>query len=150
MARMYSRNKGKAGSKKPQESQSSWIRYKPKEVELLIVKFAKSGLWPSQIGLQLRDTYGIPDVKKLTDKTITQILIEKKLAKQTPEDLAALIRRSIVLRKHLGINKKDMGAKRGLQLTESKIRRMAKYYINSNKLPQDWKYDPKRAELAME
>ena len=64
MARMYSRRKGKAGSKKPAKKQvPSWLRYKGKEVELLVVKLAKEGKNPSQIGLHLRDVYGIPDTK---------------------------------------------------------------------------------------
>ena len=55
MARMYSRKKGKAGSKKPFKSKANWVKYKPKEVELLIAKFAKTGKTGSQIGLILRD-----------------------------------------------------------------------------------------------
>ena len=39
MARMHSRKRGKHGSKKPAKKTSPpWIRYKPKEVELLIAK----------------------------------------------------------------------------------------------------------------
>jgi ribosomal protein S15P/S13E len=151
MARMYSRNKGRAKSKKPLESQSeSWVRYKPKEIELLIVKLAKSGMSSSQIGLHLRDTYGIPDVQKITGHKILSTLKEKGLGIKTPEDLVFLIKRSIALRKHMESNKKDQGAKRGLRLTESKIRRLEKYYKSSNKLSQEWRYDPKRAELAIE
>ena len=62
MARMHSRKRGKAGSKKPMKKVLPlWVRYKSKELELLIVKLAKEGKTPSQIGVILRDTYGIPD-----------------------------------------------------------------------------------------
>ena len=45
MARMYSRDKGKSGSTKPaKKTIPSWVRYKGKEVELLVKKLAKEGL----------------------------------------------------------------------------------------------------------
>ena len=88
MARMYSRKKGKSGSKKPLEiKKHSWIAYGPKEVEMLIAKLAKEGKNSSQIGLMLRDVYGIPDVRSITKKTITQTLKEKNLVGEIPEDL---------------------------------------------------------------
>lgn len=150
MARMHSRDKGKASSKKPFDSKPSWVRYKPKEIEMLITKLAKSGLTSSNIGLVLRDEYGIPDVKPLINKKIGQFLVEKKISKELPEDITALIKRSIALRKHLQKNKHDNSALHGLQLTDSKIHRLEKYYKKSKKLVQDWKYEPKRAELLLE
>ncbi|MBD3259293.1 30S ribosomal protein S15 [Candidatus Woesearchaeota archaeon] len=150
MARMYSRKKGKAGSKKPLEKKPTWVRHKPKEVEMLVVKLAKQGKPASQIGLELRDSYGIPEVKAIVKKKISKILEEKKLQKKLPEDLSALIKRSIAIRKHMQSNKHDKTAKRGLQLTDSKINRLAKYYKKTKKLPADWKYDPARAELLIE
>lgn len=151
MARMHSRKKGKSGSTKPAKiTKPSWTRYKPKEIELLIVKLAKEGLTPSQIGLHLRDTYGVPDTKTIAGKTITKILDKKKLAGKLPEDLMAVIRKSIEIRKHLEDNKQDMVAKRGLQLTESKIKRLVKYYKGTGRLTYDWKYDAKSIRLYVE
>lgn len=151
MARMYSRRKGKAGSHKPsQATVPSWMRYKEKEVELLITKLAKEGKNSSQIGIVLRDTYGIPDSKLITKKRITGILKEKKLLSDVPEDLVSLIKRSIAINKHLEVNKKDEMAKRGLTLTESKIRKLIKYYKKVGKLHSEWKYDPKRAGIFTE
>jgi len=150
MARMYSGSKGKAGSKKPIDSDLSWVRYKPKEIELLIVKLAKSGTPPSRIGLVLRDTYGVPEVKRIVGKSISKILAEKSLLNNVPEDLTSLIRRSVALIKHLESNNQDQTAKRGLRLTESKIRRLGKFYKENSKLPKEWRYDPKRAELALD
>ena len=40
-------------------------------------------------------------------------------------------------------------AKRGLHLTESKIRRLVKYYKKTNKLPAAWKYDREQAKLLI-
>ncbi|MBR9675476.1 30S ribosomal protein S15 [Candidatus Woesearchaeota archaeon] len=151
MARMHSRKRGKSGSTKPNtEKTPSWVTYKPKEVEVLISKLAKDGKPPSQIGMYLRDVYGIPSVKLLTKRSITSILEEKKLQGELPEDLLALIRKAALLKKHLEENHKDMTSLRGLQLTESKIFRLVKYYKNTDKLRSDWKYDPSKISFYAE
>lgn len=148
---MHSRKRGKSGSKKPvKKAVPSWVRYKPKEAEMLIVKLAKEGKTPSQIGMVLRDTYGIPDIRTVMKKKISKILDEKKLLKQIPEDLMALMKKAIAVRKHLEANKQDKSAIRGRQLTDSKINRLVKYYKKTNKLPEDWKYDPNRLRLYIE
>ena len=151
MARMYSRKKGKSGSTKPsKKALPTWVRYKEKEVELLIAKLAKEGKTPSQIGLFLRDVYGIPDVRMITQKNITATMKEKNIALKIPEDLAALIKKTAKLNKHIEKKRKDMSAKRGLLLTESKIKRLVKYFKRSKRLPIDWKYDPKKVGLYFE
>ena len=151
MARMHSRKKGKSGPTKPVEKKvPSWLSYKPKEVELLVIKYAKEGKKPSQIGLTLRDIHGIPDVKLLTKKNVTEILKEKKMGLALPEDLKALILKSLNLRKHMEANKHDMPGKRGLQLTDSKINRLAKYYKRVKVLPQEWKFDPRQPQTYLE
>ena len=88
MARMYSRKKGKSGSTKTINTKKlTWLRYTNKEVEHFITKLAKEGKTPSQIGLILRDTYGVPDVKSTLKKKITIILKEKGLAKNYRKNL---------------------------------------------------------------
>ena len=151
MARMHSRAKGVSGSKKPMKKEvPTWIRYKPKEVEILVGKMAKEGKTASQIGIMMRDTYGIPDVKTLTGKSISKILAAKQLLPEVPEDLRALIRKAAMIRKHLEENRQDKPALRGLQLTEAKIMRLVKYYKKSDRLPVDWKYDPRKASTYLE
>ena len=148
---MHSGAKGKSGSKKPAgRTGHSWLSYKPKEVEMLIVKLAKEGKAPSQIGLILRDAYGIPDTRVILKRKITSVLKEKKLLKELPEDLMALIKKDVALYKHTEANKQDMTAKRGVQLTESKIKRLVKYYKNSKRIPEEWKYDPRKAGMFVE
>ena len=39
---------------------------------------------------------------------------------------------------------------RGLQITESKINKLAKYYRREGVLPEDWKFDRKTAKLLIE
>ncbi len=150
MARMHSRKKGKSGSTKSLEKRDvSWVRYKPKEIEQLIIKLSKQDLKPSKIGLILRDSYGIPDVQILTKKKITKILKENKISYNLPEDLSSLIKRQIEILKHLETNHKDQTARRGLRLTESKINRLIKYYKKNKTLPEDWKYDKTKAKLLV-
>ncbi len=151
MARMHSRKRGKSGSNRPlTKTAKSWIRYKPKEVEILIVKLAKEGHNASTIGLILRDSYGIPSVKDLTKKSITQIMKDRKIAKELPEDLLNLIKKSVRLQKHRETNRQDNTSLRGLQLTDSKIRRIVKYYKETKVLPADWKYDAKSLRMHVE
>ena len=151
MASMHSRDKGKSGATKPsKKSITSWVRYSDKEVEMLVLKLAKEGKSTSEIGVILRDSYGIPDVRVATKKKISQILEENKMGKTIPDDLMALIKRNIAVRKHLEANHKDQTAKRGLELTESKIRKLIKYYKKTKKLPADWKFQPERIKLYVE
>ena len=148
---MYSRNKGKSGSSKPLvDKKLTWMSYKKKEIEMLVAKLAKEGKTSSQIGLFLRDTYGIPDVKKITGESITQIMEKKNLAPKLPEDLLALMKKSVAVQKHFENNKKDMSSKRGVQLTDAKTRRLINYYKKTNKLPADFKYDPTKLRMYVE
>lgn len=151
MARMYSRKHGKSGSTKPvKKTIPAWIRYKAKEVEMLVVKLAKAGHSPSMIGTMLKDSYGIPDTRTITKKRITEILKDRELLSAIPEDLMALIKKSIAVRKHMESHRQDKGALRGYQLTESKVRRLIGYYKKAKKLPVDWKYDPNRIALLLD
>jgi small subunit ribosomal protein S15 len=151
MARMYSGKKGKAGSKRPlKKSTPSWVRYKDKEVEMLIVKLAKEGKTASEIGLMLRDSFGVPYVKGVAGKRITKILGEHQLTPKIPSDVTALMKKSIALRKHIESNHKDEAAKRGLTLTDSKIKRLVKYYKRTGKIDPTWKYQPDKIRLQLE
>ena len=150
MARMYSRDKGKSGSTKPIKKIPSWAPYKEKEAEKLIIKFAKSGKSTSEIGMILRDTYGVGSVKAVTGRSIGNILQENNISKELPEDLLNLIRKMVVVQHHLDKNKQDKTAKRGLQLTSSKIMRLVRYYQKTNKLPVGWKFDSKRLKMYLE
>lgn len=150
MARMHSRRRGKSSSKKPlRKTVPVWSTYKPKEVELIIAKLAKEGRSAAEIGIVLRDTYGIPDVATLLKQNLSSTMKKAGIAAEVPDDLTSLIRRSVAIRKHMESNVKDQTAKRGLQLTESKIKRLMKYYKRSGKLASDWKYDPERAGFYM-
>lgn len=129
---------------------AQWVSYSAEEVERLVVKLAKDGLQPAQIGLVLRDQYGIPSVRALAKKPLVKILDENKLLPAIPQDLFNLLRKAVRLRAHLEKNKRDDHSRRGLELLESKIRRIVKYYVNVGKLAEDWRYDAERAKLIVE
>ena len=146
---MHSRKKGKAGSKKP-ATQAKWVTYKGKEVERLIIKLRNDGKNASEIGMILRDQYGIPSVRNVAGKTVMQVIEENSLMSKIPEDLLDLLNRAVNLREHMGKNRKDYTSKHGLELLESKIRRLIKYYVRNKRLPTDFKYEPEKAKLLVE
>jgi len=120
-----------------------------KAIEKVIIDLKKEGYSSSRIGLVLRDRYGVPDVKLVLGKRIGQVLEENGLRSEIPEDLRNLIAKALGLRKHLAENKNDLHNKRQLQLTESKVRRLVKYYVSSGRLPGDWSYNPETAEILL-
>ncbi len=124
-----------------------WCRYKPEEVEALVIKLAKEGHAPSKIGTILRDQHGIPMTKPITGKTVTQILKDAGLAPSLPEDLETLLKKAARLHVHIEKNKKDLHNKRALQIIEAKIHKLSRYYKREGALPPDWKYKAKAAFL---
>ncbi len=150
MGRIHARRKGQSGSNKPfRVEKPDWVPMSSEEVLSKVVELAKEGHSQAMIGTILRDQYGVPDVKLVTGKSIGDILKENDLAPQIPEDLMALMRKAVRINNHLQAHPKDLGNKRGLQLVESKIRRLMKYYKKVGKLPADWKYSIKDAELLV-
>ena len=149
MARVYARKRGKAGSKKP-AIQATWVEYNAEEVTKLVVKLAKDGLSRAAIGIVLRDQYGIPSVQAVTGKPVSKILAEAGLTPNLHEDLLTMLKQAVKLHAHMLRNKRDSTSKRGLELLESRIRRMVKYYIRIKKLPVGWKYDAERAKLIVQ
>jgi len=127
-----------------------WVGYSPEEVERLVVKLAKDGMQAAQLGMVLRDQYGIPLVRAVTKKTISQILASNQLAPKIPDDLFNLLKKAVRLHAHMGLNKRDAHSKRGLELLESKIRRLVKYYTGTGRLPAGWAYNAEQAKLIVE
>ncbi|TGC10576.1 30S ribosomal protein S15 [Methanolobus halotolerans] len=150
MAKMHTRKKGQAGSTRPLRTEPpAWSTMNEEEVTNVVMDLWKQGITTSEIGMILRDKYGVPDVKLVTDKKITGILKEKDEAPALPEDLYNLLVKAIGMRKHIRDNHKDVHNKRSLQNTESKIRRLVKYYQSTKVLPGDWKYKPETAEMLL-
>jgi len=125
-----------------------FVRYSKEEVEQLIVKLAKEGKTQSEIGLILRDTYGIPSVK-LYGLKIGEVLERHGLQSPIPEDLYNLLKQAVRMHNHLQRHKKDRYGRHRFQLVEDKIRALVKYYKRVGKLPKDWEYDIERAKLIV-
>jgi small subunit ribosomal protein S15 len=150
MARMHARRRGQSGSVRPYRKEApEWSNKDAAAIEKLILDLKKEGVTNSRIGLILRDRYGVPDVKRALGKRIGELLTEKGMESEIPEDLRALIAKALGLRKHLVTNRNDLHNKRQLQLTESKVRRLARYYAGSGKLPKGWTYKPETAEILL-
>jgi small subunit ribosomal protein S15 len=145
---MHSRKHGKHGSKKPvKKIKLDWLIYDKDEVENLIVKLSKEGLPSAKIGTILRDQYGVPDVRYFNLR-ITKVT-EKVAKKEVPEDMYNLMKQAVNLHRHMVEKRKDSKAKHGLELIESKIRRLGKYYSRTGKIPKTWKYNVEAAKLLV-
>ena len=151
MAKMHARRRGKSASAKPLVTESpEWVPMSREEIEQTVVKLSKEGMTASKIGMTLRDQYAVPSVRLATGKTMYEILDANGLRPSLPDDLVALMRRAINVNLHMAENQKDMANNRNMQLIESKIRRLVKYYKRNDILPQDWEYSIKNAELLIE
>ena len=148
MGRLHSHRHGKSHSIRPSTLRApSWITQSPKEVEELVVKYAKDGLSPSQIGIKLRDQHSIPLIKPITKKTVGEILKENDLMAEMPEDLENIVKKAVGLQKHLKANKGDRRNVRSLELIEAKVHRLSVYYKKIGRIPQNWKYKSVVAQL---
>lgn len=150
MARMHTRKKGQAGSKKPHRIEPvKWSNTNKDEIEKTILQLAEKGKSTSEIGMTLRDRHGVPDVTLVTGKKITAILKENNKGLKVPEDMRNLIVKVLDLTKHLNKNKNDLHNKRSLNNMISKIRRLEKYYRREGVLPQEWKFSTQKAEMLI-
>mmetsp|Transcript_20838 Transcript_20838/g.51108 ORF Transcript_20838/g.51108 Transcript_20838/m.51108 type:complete len:120 (-) Transcript_20838:781-1140(-) len=106
----------------------------------LISRFADKGLSPSQIGLILRDSFSIIDVKNITGLNILKILHIKGIKTDVPEDLYHLLKKFKIMRKHLNFNRNDKAGRFKLRHLESHISRLSKFYKRKKFIPINWKY----------
>uniref|UniRef100_A0A9L0SKH3 Small ribosomal subunit protein uS15 n=1 Tax=Equus caballus TaxID=9796 RepID=A0A9L0SKH3_HORSE len=127
----------------------TWLKLTSDDVKEQIYKLAKKGLTPSQIGVILRDSHGVAQVRFVTGNKILRILKSKGLAPDLPEDLYHLIKKAVAVRKHLERNRKDKDAKFRLILIESRIHRLARYYKTKRVLPPNWKYESSTASALV-
>ncbi|TRY61669.1 hypothetical protein TCAL_14984 [Tigriopus californicus] len=121
----------------------------PQKLMEQIQKLAKKGLTPSQIGVILRDSHGVAQVRFVTGNKILRILKAQGLAPDIPEDIYHLIKKAVSIRKHLERNRKDRDAKFRLILIESRIHRLARYYKTKNVLPPNFKYEASTASTLV-
>ncbi|KAI0289249.1 ribosomal protein S15-domain-containing protein [Multifurca ochricompacta] len=143
MGRMHAPGKGISSSALPyRRTPPSWLKTTPEDL-------ARKGLTPSQIGVTLRDSHGIPQVRFVTGNKILRILKSNALAPSIPEDLWHLIKKAVAVRKHLETNRKDKDSKFRLILIESRIHRLARYYKTKQQIPPTFKYDSATASTLI-
>ncbi|KAL8365961.1 hypothetical protein RB595_004642 [Gaeumannomyces hyphopodioides] len=175
MGRLHSNGKGISSSAIPySRNPPAWLKTTPEQVVEQICKLAKKGVTPSQIGVVLRDSHGIAQVKVVTGNKILRILKSEGLAPDIPEDLYMLIKKvgqlpaadllpvkhvcadslhspgqAVSVRKHLERNRKDKDSKFRLILIESRIHRLARYYKTVGVLPPTWRYESATASTIV-
>jgi len=148
MARIHVHTHGKSHSTRPtSKAPALWLTQNRDQVSALVVDLGKEGLSPSEIGLRLRDVHGIPLVKPVLGKNVTSVLTENNIKADMPEDLDKLVRKALGLQKHLRVHNSDHRNVRSLELIESKIHRLSKYYKREGKIPKNWKYAAVIAQL---
>ena len=148
MARLHTRKHGKSKSRKP-VAEDVKITADRKEVEGAILDYARQGMSSSEIGQSVKVAHGVGYLKPLLGKRLNQFLAEKGVKKELPDDIMALMRKAVSMRKHLASNHGDVYGMIRLGRVEAKIWRLSRYYRSSGKIPADWKYDPEQAALMI-
>jgi len=75
MGRLHSKGKGISDSAIPySRTPPAWLKTTPDQVVDQICKLARKGVTPSQIGVVLRDSHGVAQVKIVTGNKILRIL----------------------------------------------------------------------------
>jgi small subunit ribosomal protein S15 len=148
MGRLHSHRHGQSHSIRPvTPSSPTWVKQNAQEIEELILKYAKDGLTTSEIGVKLRDQYAIPLVRSITKKSITEILEQRGIKPEMPEDLNNIVRKALGLQKHLKTHTSDRRNVRSLELLEAKVHRLSSYYKKIDRIPKTWKYKSVIAQL---
>ena len=119
------------------------------KVEKIILDMVKEGKSLAEIGSILRDQYGIFDVREVLGTKLKRFLEKKGIKQRIPDDLKALFRRYLIVRKHLLVHKKDKHSKRGLMIIESKIKRLIKYYKRKGVLDPKFRFDKENVVLYL-
>ncbi|RMZ79999.1 hypothetical protein DV738_g2935, partial [Chaetothyriales sp. CBS 135597] len=143
MGRLHSKGKGISSSAIPySRAVPTWFKSTPNQVEENICKLARKGATPSQIGVVLRDSHGVAQVKVVTGNKILRIL--KSNGRCNDQFL-----RAVAVRKHLERNRKDKDGKFRLILIESRIHRLSRYYKTVGVLPPTWRYESATASTLV-
>lgn len=103
----------------------------------------------SFLGIILRDSHGVAQVRFVNGNKVLRIMKAVGLKPDIPEDLYFLIKRAVSIRKHLERNRKDIDSKFRLILVESRIHRLARYYKIKAVLPPNWKYESSTASALV-
>jgi small subunit ribosomal protein S15 len=109
-----------------------WMKLTDEDINAIVVKLAKQGLTSEKIGLQLRDTYGLPTTR-VTGKKLGQILKENNLYEDSTQSNLEKKEKRVVA--HLGKHKQDQRAKRSMIIIRARIAKYEKYKKRKNAEP---------------
>jgi len=139
---MYSKGKGISSTTVPYRKYScEWKGLTSQNLIKIIANLAKNNnLPPSKIGLVLRDEKLVVDTRNISGMNISKILRLKGLVPLVPEDLFYLIKKANKIKAHLSDFKHDLANRYHLNLIESHIYRLSRYYKRIFRLPKNWKY----------
>ncbi|MDD5022884.1 MAG: 30S ribosomal protein S15 [Candidatus ainarchaeum sp.] len=150
MAKIHSKKRGKSKSRKLRVIKKTESKYSDKEIIEKIHELSKKGMRASEIGMFMRDNYGVGDIRAfLGGKRLVTFLKKENISQTYPQDILDLIKKAVTVRTHMKKNKTDKHNKVKLAHIESKIGRLIKYYKKEKVLPKDWKYDPETAHLLL-
>ena len=102
----------------------TWVKMKETELKEVIKKLSEKHS-PSQIGIILRDQYGIPTTK-VFGKKLKEYL--KEVGIERNEDLENAEKKVTNLKEHLKNNITDRSAKHKLQHAQSRLNIVKKYF----------------------
>ncbi len=102
----------------------TWVKMKEPELKKIILELSENHA-PSQIGLILRDQYGIPTTKIFGKKLKAYL---EELGIKRNEDLENAEKKVTGLKEHLKENITDRSAKHKLQHAQSRLNIIKKYF----------------------
>lgn len=110
-------------TKKTDESKSL-ANIKPSEIETIIVNLAKENKSPAQIGVILRDQYGVPKARLVLNKKMKKILEESNINYKSDK---TIIEENVEnLKKHMEKNKHDNTAKKAITKKLWRIQKLSR------------------------
>lgn len=105
-------------------SKPAWVKMKEPELKKLILELSEKYA-PSQIGIILRDQYGIPTTKVFGKKLKAYM---KELGIERNEDLENAEKKVTKMKEHMKNNITDRKAKHKLQRAQSRLNITRKYF----------------------
>ena len=121
---MFQINRIMVKEKSEKIEKPTWLKMKEDELKKIIAELAKK-YQPAQVGLILRDQYGIPTTR-LYGKKLSHYLKEAGL--ETNADLTNAEKKFEKIKEHLTKNRGDKKAKHKLQKAQSRVNILRRYF----------------------
>jgi len=116
-------------SQKSSTEKPAWLKMKEQDIIKIIAELSEK-YQPAQIGLVLRDNYGIPTTKIYGKKLLSYL---KELGKNTNPELENAGKKVERMKEHLKSNVTDRKAKHKLQKAQSRLNVLKKYYSDKKR-----------------